>query len=1219
MKTKRFLLAAVSCGMALYFIVLSMKQPAIEKRLQFDEAAVGSDDDPQARWKYEFKRLRDPATGRIPEDVREKEVAFASTLPTKEAMLLTKRAQSQRTYAGQLLSWSARGPYNVGGRTRALAIDASNETIMLAGGASGGMWRSTNGGSTWTRTTSLAFITQSVTCLAQDTRSGKTGTWYYGTGEFSGGSARGGGDDASYSGDGIYKSSNGGLTWNILSVTSSGRPQQFDNFFDYIWNIAIDPSNSVQDEVYAATYGVVWRSTNGGTTWTVARGTQSSPFSSLVDVAVTSSGVVYATLSSGGSHQGIWRSTDGAAWTQITPTGWPSSYRRIVIGTASSNQNVVYFLAETPSSGANNHSLWKYTYQSGDGSGSGGQWVDLSANIPMFGDPVGNFDSQNSYDLVIKVKPDNENVVVIGGTNLYRSTDGFATRGNTDWIGGYATANNISQYANQHPDQHSFVFLPSNPNVAFSGHDGGVSKTTNILSSQVTWSSLNNGYYTTQFYTIAVDHGTSGNNILIGGLQDNGTWFSNTASSTNAWAEVGSGDGSFCGIADGRSFYLYSVQNGKMYRSILNDNGVESSWTRVDPTGATGYLFINPFVLDPNDSKVIYVAGGDRLWRNSDITAIPAFSNNTSSVNWTQLSNSTVPGATVTALGISKVTANRLYYGTDNGGVYRLDGANSGDPSPVDVGTGKGLPSGAYVSCIAVDPTDFDRAMIVFSNYNVQSLFFTTNGGTNWSAVAGNLEQLADGTGNGPSCRWASILPVGGTTTYFVGTSTGLYSTSTLNGSSTVWSQEGATTIGSVVVDMIVSRQADGLVVAATHANGAFSATVGATLAAPNLNSPANGATNVATNTSLSWDAVSSATSYTVQVSTSSNFSSLVVNQSGITGTSYSPTGLSGGTTYHWRVSAENTTGTSGFSTARSFTTALAPPSPPTLAAPADGATGVSTSLMLSWNGVAGATSYAVQVSLFSNFAAFVVNQSGLTGTTFTASGLANGTIYFWRVSASNPGGTGGFSSTRTFTSIVAAPTAPTLAAPANGATGISTSPTLSWNMAPGADSYTLQISVSSTFDSFLLNQSGLTSTTFNATGLSSGTTYFWRVSATNAGGTSTFSAARSFTTSPASSVELVDGLSPKDFNLAQNYPNPFNPSTSIRFSLPKESFVRIMVLDAAGKVVRQLVRDAKSAGTYLVRWDGRDENGSVVASGVYFYRLESPYYNRTMKMVLLK
>jgi hypothetical protein len=796
-----------------FFFRLSFQRLVEDSPVLGYRASVGTEDDPDARAHWEWMRLQDPSTGEIPLDIRSQELQFASRIPSRESIALMKSNGASGLAA---LSWSSRGPYNVGGRTRALGVDASNENVILAGGASGGMWRSTDGGSSWTKTT-LASQLQSVTCLAQDTRQGKTATWYYGTGELSGNSASGGA--ASYRGDGLFKSTDGGKNWTHL--TSPVPPQTFSNRFQYVWNIVTDATNQASDVVYAATHDGIQRSTDGGTSWSFVRG-NGSPNSQYTDVAITSTGVLYATLSSEGPTKGIWRSTDGVNWTSITPTGWPGTYGRVVIGIAPSNEQAVYFLASTPSVGVNGNSLWKYP-DNGLGTGT---WVNRSSNLPNLGGLTGTFDSQGGYDLMVRVHPANENTVFVGGTNLFRSTDGFSTTTNTSWVGGYTSTNtSYAFYPNHHPDQHTLVFSRVDPNIMFSGCDGGVARTTNNLATSVSWASLNNGYLTTQLYTVAIDPATTGSNVVIGGLQDNGDWFYNSASATDPWKLILTGDGAACAVADGATSYYFSYQYSVCYRELLSSTGAFQGFTRIDPTGGAGYLFINPFVLDPNNNKVMYLAGGSILWRNNDLTTIPMSSNNTTTVGWDSLNNSRTSGTTITAIGVSKSPANRVYYGTSNGKVYRLDAANAGDPLPIDVWTGKGLPV-AYVSCIAVDPTNGDNAMAVFSNYSVLSLFYTTNGGTSWSAVSGNLEQNPDGTGSGPSCRWGLILSTGGTKTYFVATSTGLYSTTTFNGMSTVWAQEGASTIGNVVVDMVVGRAVDGVVVAATHGNGTYSTIV---------------------------------------------------------------------------------------------------------------------------------------------------------------------------------------------------------------------------------------------------------------------------------------------------------------------------------------------------------------------------------------------------------
>ena len=824
------LVTVVGLGVV-WYVVNEPSGISVRDRIALKKSAKGSTDDPNARVNWEIMRLKSPRTGKIPENIRARELAFAAKLPIKEDVVRSALAKGQNTF---LATWTGRGPYNVGGRTRALAIDVSNESTLLAGGASGGMWRSTDGGLNWNRTTALNDDVQSVTCLVQDTRGGKTGIWYYGTGEYQGNSASAPG--GFYSGDGIYKSTDGGVNWSVLSITSTGVPESFENFFDYVWNVAVDPSNAGADEVYAATYGAIWRSTNGGTSWSAVLG-GSFPFCEYTDVAVTSTGVVYATMSSSGTAKGVWRSPDGITWTNITPAGFPTNYDRVVLGIAPSSENDVYFLGETPGSGAQNTkgdvdpsndewiSFWKYTYVTGTGvPPSNGTWVDRSANVPLLGGPVGSFDTQGSYNLIVRVKPDDANFVLIGGTNLYRSTDGFASTGNTSWIGGYATVNDISQYANHHPDQHSLAFLPSNSSIVLSGHDGGISKTTNIAAGTVGWTFLNNGYYTTQFYAVAIDHGTSGNNVLIGGMQDNGSWWTNSTNATTNWLDQFSGDGAFCAIADGRTFYYFSSQNGNVYRFTLNASGVLTAFTRVTPTGASDFQFINPFVLDPNNSNMMYMAGGTRIWRNSDLSGIPSGSNNTTTVNWTDMSNT--DGDPVTAIGISKTPANRLYYGTYAAGptLMRVDDAHTGNPVPTDI-TDAAFPG--YINCIAVNPVNADEVIVVFSNYEVQSLFRTTNGGTSWSNISGNLEDPpGDGSGSGPSCRWAAIVPTTAGAEYFVGTSTGLYSTSDVSVASPTWAQEGAGTIGNVVVNAIDVRTSDGLVVAATHGHGVFSTNI---------------------------------------------------------------------------------------------------------------------------------------------------------------------------------------------------------------------------------------------------------------------------------------------------------------------------------------------------------------------------------------------------------
>jgi photosystem II stability/assembly factor-like uncharacterized protein len=818
-----FILAGLYC--------ISGEGAASHKSAYFGDAdALGADDDAEARITYELMQLRDPATGQIPGHMRERELAFATGLPTDISFAFS------RTSGTSALSWTPRGPWNVGGRTRAMALDVSNENNIIAGSCSGGMWRSTDQGATWTPTTPSTQY-KSVSCLSQDTRPGHTNVWYYGTGEAFGASASATG--AYYLGNGIYKSVDSGVTWTNLASTAGASLTAFGSWGQLIWNVVTNPADLVNDAVYAAAYGGIYKSTDGGTSWTRVLGTYGSASDAyFTDVAVSPSGIIYATISSESSARGIYRSTDGVTFANITPDSFPATYNRIKIGVSPSNEEQVYFLGNTPGYGQPDtnylgtvewNSLWRYTYISGDGTDTGGAWQNRSSSLPSSGGMFDKFTSQGSYDLVVKVKPNDTNTVFIGGTNLYRSTSAFADTGHTTFIGGYQQGGSlpvINDYLNHHPDQHELVFSRANPDRMLSSNDGGIFMTTDNTASAVVWKSLNNGYLNTMFYSCAIDHATS-SNIIIGGAQDNGSWFINSTNLTDPWVTPRGGDGSFCAIADSSKAYYFSIQSGKMMRAKLDAAGTVDSFARIDPIGGTGYLFSNPYTIDPNNNDLMYLAAGHCLWRNNNLSGIPYASNwDSISTNWVKFPDSlTVSSAAITAVAVSKMPANRVYYGTSIGKIYRIDDANTGTPtatniSPALYGT---LFPYANINCIAVDPTNADNVIVVFSNYNVYSLFYSTNGGTSWSKGAGNLEQRANGTGDGPSLRWASIMPVADGYVYLVGTSVGLFATTQLHDTSTVWTQQGTNTIGADVVDMMDFRATDGLVVVATHSSGIFS------------------------------------------------------------------------------------------------------------------------------------------------------------------------------------------------------------------------------------------------------------------------------------------------------------------------------------------------------------------------------------------------------------
>lgn len=777
----------------------------------------------QDRMSWELERLADPITNCIPVNIRQKELMFASQLPS-DKYSLTRSA-----------FWTARGPYNVGGRTRAFAMDILNENVLLAGGVSGGLWRSTDGGSSWYNTTQYNDL-HNVTCVAQDIRTGKNDTWYIGSGELLGNSASAGG--AYFYGNGLYKSNDNGVSWQSIASTASNTPAKLD-VWDLVWNVAVDPSVDTADILYAATYGTIFRSGNAGQSWQVVLGGDATSSAYYTNVAVSTKGVAYANLSSDGNDKGIWRSANGTDWVNITSSLFPNTYERMVFCINPSNENEVYVLAQTPGYGKKTlnyygdedwNSLWKYTYLKADGKDSNGVWVNLSKNIPSDGTSnFDNFQSQGGYDLVITVKPDEPNVVVIGGTNLYRSTTGFTTPNNTMQIGGYGIHTKSPKwkvYPNNHPDQHVLFFSKTNPKVLYNGNDGGLFKTTDCLADTVAWNVLNNGYLTSQTYAVSVDP-TSTNDVMVAGFQDNGNWFTSKANPLSTWGNPFNGDGSYSAIAPDTEFYVLSTQNAKLRKMTIDPNGNCTNFARIDPIGGRDYQFINPFVLDPNNKNLLYLAGGKVFWRQDRLSEIPL--NNTFdsiSFGWQKIDPKlALSSFRITSISVSTTPANRLYLGLNKGNMYRVDNANTGIPVPVKLNTANVFPS-ANISCIAIDPRDANKVAVVFSNYSIYSLFYTSDGGTSWIKVAGNLEENPDGSGSGPSLRWLSIMPYKGKTLYCLGTSVGLFATDTLIADSTEWKQVASNSIGNVVVEMVVTREKDGLIIAATHGTGIFSAKI---------------------------------------------------------------------------------------------------------------------------------------------------------------------------------------------------------------------------------------------------------------------------------------------------------------------------------------------------------------------------------------------------------
>ncbi|MBU1114596.1 MAG: T9SS type A sorting domain-containing protein [Bacteroidetes bacterium] len=776
-------------GAIISFIVflLSINISSDQANTEFPEA-LGLQN-PGVKKQYLLKTLRNPLTGKIPDNIRARELEFADKVQKSS---LNKISSSRE--------WINRGPYNVGGRTRALGIDIRNPKILIAGGVTGGIWKSIDGGESWYTTTHPKDM-HSVSYLIQDIRPGKEDTWYYGTGESNG--------IGWLSGVGIFKSTDNGESWILLKSTSYRYGRNVSPYFSYINSMAIDRSNLEQDEIYAAAYGIIFRSTDGGSVWTNVLGDQNN---SVVysEVAVTSTGVVYATMSNG-NKRGIWRSEDGVVWEKITPTNFANNHQRIILAVAPSNENIVYFLSEENTTFLGSvQGFWKYTHVSNDSSKENCIWENRSSNVKNL------FKSFNSYSLVLAVYPEDENMVFVGGTLLYRSTNGFLNRSETVMVNG---PQNLNQ--ENHVDNHLLIFSYENPKIAFSANDGGLRRADDITKpSNMRWKSLDNGYNTTQFYTIAIPRET-GDYKIVGGLQDNGSYYIHNNDSKASWKLALWGDGSFNEFVNSGKKLMTSFQFGETAISNISVDGTISyALTKVNPSLSDPQPF-NPFIADMNNDNLIYMAGGKEILRCDNISLIPIDGSNTEKNKyWTKFVE---VGSKISCLAVSRKPANILYVGTEIGEIFKIENANTNSPTVTNIGKNLGLQYQPFTRSIDVDPNDADKVLLCFGNYGIPSIYYSTDGGESWEDISGNLEEKSDGSGAGPSVRWIETLVQNESYTYFAGTSTGLYSTTALAGRNTIWIQEGSETIGNVIVEMIATRNIDGEVAVATHGNGVYS------------------------------------------------------------------------------------------------------------------------------------------------------------------------------------------------------------------------------------------------------------------------------------------------------------------------------------------------------------------------------------------------------------
>lgn len=691
--------------------------------------------------------MKDPSLGTVPSERLMAAKRFKDELIRREGPL-----------SG--VQWTALGPNNQGGRSRALLIDANDVSgnTVYAGSVGGGLWKTTNitaASPSWTPVNDL-MGNLAVTSIAQDPTNPLVIYFSTGEGFFNADAIRG---------LGVWKTTDGGVSWNQLASTNNST-------FYYCQRIAVNSTGVV----FVATQNGLQRSADGGSSWTKVLGSglgiTGAGSNLCYDVKIAANGDVYSSLL-GSVHKstnaGV---TFGAAQTLGIPVD------RVELACAPSDANYVYALCESSN-------VVGGILRSTNGGTSWTSRTEPSDADP--GIPATDFSrSQAWYDLTIAVDPNNRDILYTGGIDLFKSTDGAGTWNQVShWYGGFG-------YQYVHADQHLILFKPGSSSEAYFCNDGGVYRTTNANAATPAITDKGANYVTAQFYACAM-HPTALNSYFLAGAQDNGS-HQFSSGSMQGTIQVTGGDGAFCHIDQDQPQYQFtSYVFNDFYRST---NG-GSTWTNVTTTGGD---FISPTDYD-DVNNIMYMCNTNntyRRWNN------PQSGNSFSSVNVTALNG------LVSAVKVSPNTNHRVFFGSQTGRVVRVDGAN-GPGAPTSTNISTGLPS-AYVSCVEVQTGNDNHLLVTFSNYGVNSIWESTDGGTSWTSVEGNLPDMP--------VRWALFNP-NNSDQAIIATELGVWSTDNLNGGSTVW---GASNSGlaNVRVDMLQLRTSDKLVVAATHGRGLF-------------------------------------------------------------------------------------------------------------------------------------------------------------------------------------------------------------------------------------------------------------------------------------------------------------------------------------------------------------------------------------------------------------
>ena len=611
-------------------------------------------------------------------------------------------------YRENIMPWVSVGPSGIqnpsfsshwgvsSGRVRAVAVHPDDPLTVYIGAASGGIWKTTNGGEGWS---DIGSDLESLVFGAIAVDPNNPNIIYAGSGEIIAFLSR------MPDGRGLFKSTDAGISWSQINNGIGN--------YTHFGDLVVDPNNS-NTIIAALGSGYfysgnmpnegIWRSTDSGGSWARTLNVQDA-FDIVFHPTIPN--LVYAAIGGYNSSSGFYISTDaGDTWTQSN-SGLQTPYTivRMQIDISISSPNILYGIIYDGQD--NTPKVYKTT-------NGGNSWFQISTGVMLsgYGGTSGWYD-QGYYDLCIAVNPANSDHVILGNVELHETTNGsdFSVRripGGTNIWGSVV-----------HVDYHKLVFAPSNPNYLYTGCDGGIYKS---MDAGETFLSVNNGISSIQFYKIASSPFDPSN--MIGGAQDN--WSSITFDlGQTPWVAVVSGDGMDCFFDYEDSLIVYaSAQFGYLTRST--DGGLHF-YNFANINGA----WITPYFLHPTNHTTIYAANQSVLRSTDNGSSWETLAENVTADLIYPMTQSQVNPDLLILAGSGSWTTNPEIKISTNGGINWNDVTNNVPGEP------------RYVSSVVTHPSEANTMYIVRQGFGAgNKVYKTTDLGSTWVNISGNLPDL---------------------------------------------------------------------------------------------------------------------------------------------------------------------------------------------------------------------------------------------------------------------------------------------------------------------------------------------------------------------------------------------------------------------------------------------------------------------------------------------